>query len=364
MKKTLTHLLLIAAAIAFTIYSCKKDHNPPPQPSGAQYNINQTNLVADIAGFSAARVDTNLVNAWGLAVNPTGIVWLSSNHKSLSTVYDSTGQTLKAPVTIPSFGNQGHGYPTGVVYNGTSSFISYSFIFANEDGVITAWFSGGFAETMADHRAQNAVYKGLAMAADGDANFLYAANFFSGKIDVFDHFFNDVINKPFVDATIPAGFAPFNIQNIGGMLYVTYAKQKGPDNSDDEAGPGNGYVNIFKPDGMFVKRFASKGTLNSPWGITHAPAGFAAASESILVGNFGDGRINIFDLNGNYKGQLQNNGKPVGIEGLWALSFLKPTATSADKLYFTAGPGDEAHGLFGYLKSSPVTQTTTGTIGN
>jgi len=352
MKKALSHALLIAAAIASTVYSCKKDHSLPAPLPGAQYNITQANLVADATGYNAARVDTNLVNAWGLAVNPAGIVWLSSNQKSLSTVYDSTGQTLRQPVTIPSFGNQGHGYPTGVVFNGTNSFIGYKFIFANEDGVITAWFSGNFAETLADKRAQNAVYKGLAMASDGGADFLYAANFFSAKIDVFDHFFTDVANKPFADATIPAGFAPFNIQNIGGMLYVTYAKQKGPGNSDDEAGPGNGYVNIFKPDGTFVKRFASKGTLNSPWGITHAPAGFAAATETILVGNFGDGRINIFDLDGNYKGQLQNNGKLVGIEGLWALSFLKPATTAADKLYFTAGPGGEAHGLFGYLKSS------------
>jgi len=208
------------------------------------------------------------------------------------------------------------------------------------------------AAEVADHSELGAVYKGLAMATDGNADFLYAANFKGKKIDVLNGEFQYITTKPFTDPNMPDGFGPFNIQNIGGMLYVTYAKLKGPDNEDDDAAPGNGYVDIFKPDGTLVKRFASQGPLNSPWGITHAPAGFAGDTETILVGNFGDGRINVFDLSGNYKGQLASNGKALGIEGLWALDFLKANATAADPLYFTAGPGGEKHGIFGSLKTS------------
>lgn len=347
-KLSTTKALLIGLASLASIYSCKKDHQGTQQ----RFDISQTNLVADTAGYGAAKVDPALVNAWGIAVNPTGIIWISANHTASSTVYDKTGQTLRPPVTIPSVAAGDAGAPTGIVFNGSTDFAGNKFIFSGEDGVITAWAGGNAAVKVADRSASDAVYKGLAIATDAGASFLYAANFKGGKIDVFDKNFNYVTTKPFADASIPAGFGPFNIQNIGGMLYVTYAKLKGPDNEDDEAGPGNGYVNIFRPDGTLVSRFASKGTLNSPWGITHAPAGFAGNAETILVGNFGDGRINVFDLHGNFKGQLQNNGQPIGIEGLWAIDFLNPNATNTDPLYFTAGPHDESHGLFGVLKSS------------
>ncbi len=294
-------LCLAALSVLTCFFSCKKNRQPAPQ-----FNIGQTNLVADVATYGAAKIDTGLRNAWGLAANPTGIVWISSNRDALSTVYDKTGKTLRPPVTIPSVAANQPGAPTGIVFNGSTDFSGNKFIFSGEDGVITAWASGNAAVKVADRSQANAVYKGLAMATDAGANFLYAANFKGGKIDVFDNHFNYVTTKPFLDPAIPAGFGPFNIQNIGGWLYVAYAKQKAPDNMDDQAGPGNGYVDIFKPDGTLIKRFASQGTLNSPWGITHAPAGLAANGETILVGNFGDGRINIFDMNGNYKGQLHN----------------------------------------------------------
>jgi uncharacterized protein (TIGR03118 family) len=347
-KSTTIKARLIGLAVLSGIYSCQKDH----QGSQQRFDISQTNLVSDTAGYGAAKIDPSLKNAWGLAVNPTGIVWISANHTALSTVYDKTGATLRPPVTIPSVNAGDPGAPTGIVFNGSTDFGGNKFIFAGEDGVITAWAGGNAAVKVADRSAAGAVYKGLAIATDGGASFLYAANFKGKKIAVFDSNFNLVTTKPFADTSIPADFGPFNIQNIGGMLYVTYAKLKGPDNEDDEAGPGNGYVNIFKPDGTLVGRFASKGTLNSPWGITHAPAGFAGNVETILVGNFGDGRINVFDLHGNFKGQLQNNGQLIGIEGLWAIDFLNPSATNTDPLYFTAGPHDESHGLFGFLKSS------------
>jgi uncharacterized protein (TIGR03118 family) len=191
------------------------------------------------------------------------------------------------------------------------------------------------------------------MASDGTANFLYLTNFKGGKIDVFNREFNYVTNKPFWDPNIPAGFAPFNIQNIGGKLYVTYAKQKEPDHMDDQAGPGNGYVDIFNPDGTFVKRFASKGELNSPWGIALAPPGFAGQSQTILIGNFGNGRINVFDMQGNHLGALKVQGQNIVIDGLWAIDFLKnnlPGGSPTDPLYFTSGPDGESHGLFGYLQ--------------
>ncbi|MDB5141904.1 MAG: hypothetical protein JWQ66_617, partial [Mucilaginibacter sp.] len=219
-------------------------------------------------------------------------------------------------------------------------------------GIIAAWSSGNSAVKVADRSASNAVYKRIVMATDGSANFLYLTNFKGGKIDVFDKNFTYVTSKPFLDPGIPAGFAPFNIQNIGGMLYVTYAKQKGPDNMDDQKGPGNGYVDIFNPDGTLVKRFASQGHLNSPWGIALAPAGFADGKQSILIGNFGDGRVNIFDMQGNFVGQLQNGGQPLTIDGLWAIDFLENNTggNANDPLFFTAGPAEESHGLFGYLQ--------------
>jgi uncharacterized protein (TIGR03118 family) len=227
------------------------------------------------------------------------------------------------------------------------------FIFVNEDGTVSAWGGGDSTITVADRSASNTVYKGLALANDGTANFLYAADFRGGKIDVYDKTFSLVTTKPFSDPDIPAGFGPFNVQNIGGKLYVTYAKLEGPENEDDQAGPGNGYVDVFNPDGTLVKRFASQGVLNSPWGIAQAPAGSGFPLHALLIGNFGDGRINLFDSTGALIGPLQSNGQPVVIEGLWALDFPyneAPAASDPKRLYFTAGPVNETHGWFGFLK--------------
>ncbi|HMH33973.1 MAG TPA: TIGR03118 family protein [Puia sp.] len=317
----------------------------------------QTNLVADASGFDALRIDANLVNAWGIAATPSGPIWISANHTGLSTVYDKNGATLRPPVTIPLPGGGPGGSPTGVIFNPTKDFIIWTdkkgapakFIFATEDGTIAAWAGGNIASIVADKSSSNAVYKGIAMAEDGSENFLYATNFHEARIDVFDKNFMLVSGKPFIDPEIPAGFAPFNIRNIGGWLYVTYAKQK-PDRHDDTAGAGNGYVTIFKPNGTMVKRFASKGALNSPWGIVEAKFGFSDESEKvIIIGNFGDGRINLFDDDGRFIGPLKDDGHPVIIEGLWALENEIPTAEPG-QLFFTAGPAGESHGIFGYLK--------------
>jgi uncharacterized protein (TIGR03118 family) len=318
----------------------------------------QTNLVADTAGFGAAKIDPNLANAWGIAVAPSGPIWISDNHTGLSTIYDRNGNTLRPPVTIPFPDSPSGGSPTGAIFNSTSDFkittgkqsVASKFIFATEDGTIAAWGGGNNAVLVADKSTSLAVYKGIALASDGSSNFLYVTNFRDAKIDVFDKDFNLVSGKPFHDPGIPAGFAPFNIRNINGLLYVTYAKQK-PDHHDDLAGPGNGYVTIFKPDGSMVKRFASQGALNSPWGIVQAKIGFCELSEEspILVGNFGDGRINVFSDDGKFLGPLKDEGHPITIQGLWALENEVPLA-SPNQLFFTAGPVEESHGIFGFLE--------------
>lgn len=352
MKKLLKIKALLSGFVAIScLFACKKDHNG----GGTNlYNIAQTNLVADTAGFGAARIDTNLKNAWGLAPVPNGPIWISANHSSVSVVYDKTGASLLAPVPIPSVAPGSKGAPSGVVFNSTADFDGSKFIFAGEDGIVSIWGPGSTAAVkVIDRSASNVVYKGITMDTSGGANFIYLANFRQGKVEVYDKDFAVVTNKPFTDPGIPAGFAPFNIQNIGGQLYVAYAKQKGGDDPDDEAGPGNGYVDVFSSNGTLIKRFASKATLNSPWGMALAPAGFADVNQTILVGNFGDGKINVFDLQGNYKGQLQYNGKTIAIDGLWAIDFLKnnvPGGSATDPLFFTAGPDDEAHGLFGFLQ--------------
>jgi uncharacterized protein (TIGR03118 family) len=346
-------------------YALKKDlsstnkssitSNSISDPALPNFTYSQVNLVADITGFGAAMIDPNLVNSWGMASPPNGPIWISDNGAGVSTLYNrTTGATLRPPVTIPAAITGQSGAPTGIIFNSTADFGGNKFIFAGEDGIIAAWNGGNAAVKVADRSQFNAVYKGMTMANDGTGNFLYVTNFKGGKIDVFDKNFNYVTTKPFIDPTIPAGFAPFNIQLIGQFLYVTYAKQKGPDNKNDLAAPNNGYVDIFTPMGIFKKRFASQGELDSPWGIATAPAGFAAALPTILIGNFGNGHINVFDSAGDFLGLLKSNGQLVVIDGLWALDFLNGnipnTGSPSDWLYFTSGPDGESHGLFGYLQ--------------
>ncbi|WP_158563346.1 TIGR03118 family protein [Chitinophaga silvatica] len=306
----------------------------------------QTNLVSDTNSFTGTIIDPNLVNAWGIAIGPTGAFWISSNNAGKSVIYNNSGNTLLPPVSIPSPTPNVPGAPTGVVYNSTSSFRGTKFIFATEDGTIVSWTSGTMGVIQADRSSTSAVYKGLAIARDNGNDYIYATNFRSGAIDVFDSAFHYVTGRAFTDPNIPAGFAPFNIRNIEGQLYVTYAKQK-PDKHDDLAGHGNGFVDVYRPDGSFIRRFATQGTLNSPWGITPGCSGFDNNRSVILISNFGDGRINAYNRNGDYLGQLKNGNTPITIRGIWAIESNIPNAPN--KIYFTAGPFDEAHGLFGYL---------------
>ena len=340
---------------------CKKNdkETPATSPAGEQSAIDMriphsrdfepVNLVADTAGYHAIRIDANLSNAWGLAFSDEGDIWISSNHTGLALIYNGSGQQIDPPVNVPFGGDPNGGAPTGAVYNETNSFIIPSnnekaeFIYATENGTIAAWSSGNSTITVADRSSSEAVYKGLALAENAGANYIYATNFKGNAIDVFDGSFN-YVSMPFMDPGIPAGFAPFGIQNIDGKLYVTYALQKGPDNEDDQSGPGNGYIDIYNPDGTFVSRFASQGTLNSPWGLAQVPGG----NHAILVGNFGDGHINVYGSMGNFLGQLKDDGHDIEIEGLWAIAFKRGNFGKL-KLYFTAGPDEEEHGLFGFI---------------
>lgn len=366
MKKSINIKSIVFAMLAIAFfYACKKDASTPTAKVNLPYQsllrpnsltpYNQTNLVADAPGFGAAIIDPNLVNAWGMAASPTSPVWIASNGMHVSTIYNrTTGVTVLAPVAITGAAPGLIGSPTGVVFNGTADFGGYKFIFASEDGTISGWKGGAATTVVVDNSASGAVYKGLAMANDGTDNYLYATNFHAGTIDVFDKNFNPVPSRPLVtDPTIPAGFAPFGIQNIGGDLYLTYAKQKGPDNHDDQPGLGNGYVDVLNNKGSFLRRLASKGDLDSPWGMTVAPAGFATNVENLLVGNFGSGRIDIYDFYGVYMGQLLAHAKHLTIDGLWAIDFLKGNqhgvGSPTDSLYFTAGPNGETHGLYGFL---------------
>ncbi len=320
----------------------------------------QVNLVSDIAGFGAGRTDATLNNPWGIAFGENGALWISCNHTGSAVIYDRNGAQLMQPIAIPFGGLLNGSSPDGVVFNNTQNFViplngkKSHFIFSTEDGIVSAWNSGDSTITVADRSATGAVYKGIALGNDHGANFLYVTNFNATTIDVYDKSFN-LVSMPFSDPTIPPGFAPFNIANIGGQLYVTYALQNGLKH-DDVSGPGNGYINIFNTDGTFVKRFASQGTLNSPWGITQADDEFGQGKNAILVGNFGDGRINVFDASGTFKGQLQDDGNPITIQGLWTVAFAPDRdgnrdrrESGSDRLFFTAGPGGESHGIFGYL---------------
>jgi uncharacterized protein (TIGR03118 family) len=329
------------------------------------------NLVSDQPGV-ADHIDADLVNAWGIAFNPAGPAWVADNHSGKSTLYDGLGAKNSLVVGIPdATGAVPLGAATGVVFNGGNDFVVTQgadsgpalFIFASEDGVISAWAPNvpqpapsTVAHVAADRSSVNAIYKGLALGSSGGNDFLYATDFHNGRVDIFNSNFGlTSLAGNFTDPNTPAGFAPFGIQNIGGKLFVTYAKQDAAA-EDDAPGPGNGFVDIFDTSGNFLQRLVSQGKLNSPWGLAVAPANFGELSNALLIGNFGDGRINAYDpVTGAPIATLSNaGGVPVAVNGLWGLQFGNGLTNQAtNTLFFAAGPGGEDHGLFGRIVQVP-----------
>ena len=327
----------------------------------------QHNLVSNLPNTAIA-TDPNLKNPWGIAFSPTGPFWISDNGTGVSTVYN--GQAHQIPssqsplvVTIPPpSGSTDPAAPTGIVFNGSQDFLVSTpggkpapavFIFATEDGTISGWnpsVSPTTAILASDQSSLGAVYKGLAITNGGSGSRLFATDFHNNAVRVFDGQFNQV--GSFTDSALPPGFAPFGIVNIQGLLYVSFALQKPPDNEDDQKGPGNGFVDVFSTAGQLMRRLVSGGELNSPWGMAFA-ANFGEFSNALLVGNFGDGEINAYDIStGAFMGKLTNQiGQPIMIDGLWGLIFGNGgQGGNSAVLYFTAGPNDENDGLFGDLQ--------------
>ena len=349
-------LLIAAAALAALVVLAV------PAAAGDLGVFNVTNLVSD--GFvPAQRTDPNLVNGWGIVSGPTTPWWVADNGTDVSTIYAGDGTPNPLVVSV-------EGGPTGLVFNGGSGFVVSShgasgparFIWASEDGKIRGWnpnvpppMPAKAAVVAADRSDQDAIYKGLAIASTSHGDFLYAADFHNARVDVFDSSFQ-LVTRPgaFVDPGLPHGYAPFGIRNLDGRIFVGYAKQD--ENAEDEVkGPGLGFVSMFDTSGNFLRRVASHGKLNAPWGLALAPAGFGNAGGDLLVGNFGDGRIHAyaptadgpFDAQGPLRGE---DGHPIVIDGLWGIAFGNGAAAGpTTTLFFAAGPDDENHGLFGSI---------------
>lgn len=376
MKKTLLNnkkFYFLALSLFLMAVGCKKNESSPVSEEpvlGAKGNLNkllkdfqQVNLVGNTDEYDPRHMDPLLVNSWGLAFSSNGIAWTGAQGGHVSTVYDREGVTVRPAVNIPSPGGATGGNPSGVVFSGsntafripnpgTNDSVAARFIFVGLDGQISAWNANqGNNAFRVLNMAGTSTFTGAVIAANNLDTNLYAANFRTGHINVWNKQWHP-LSMSFTDPGIPAGYSPFNIESIGNQLYVMYAKV-GPNGRSTEH-PGDGFISVFNTDGSFVKRFTSKGQLNAPWGIAKAPAHFFDDEETtenvILVGNFGDGRINAFDSNGNFLGQLRKHGQPIRIEGLWAIKFAPATSTiDPNRLYFTAGPDEETEGLFGYI---------------
>ncbi len=315
-------------------------------------SYHQTNLLSD--GFvPAPNVNPNLQNPWGIAASPTGPIWIADNGTGMTSVVKGDGTQQLPDIAVP-------GAPSGIVFNSTDGFVVSNsdtsgpslFLFATENGTLLGWNPNVDANTaiMVDDLSRSgAVFKGLAMATTSEGPRLYATDFASGRVMMFDRSFGNV--GSFTDPDAPDHYAPFGIANLGRMLAVTFA-QREVDGTDDEPGAGHGLVDLFAFDGTMIRRLVSHGELDSPWGLAIAPGGFGKFSNDLLVGNFGDGRILAYNLhNGNFKGALEDDsGRPIVNDGLWGLKFGNGAfGTDTRSLYFTAGTDGEAHGLFGVI---------------
>ena len=339
-KRHLTRVVKVASVLALSLSSSLLSAD----------TFYQNNLVSSIPGL-AKTTDANVVNPWGVAFSATGPFWLSNQATSTSTLYDGAGNPVSLVVSIPG-GSPASG-PTGQVFNGTTGFVLGSaparFIFDNLNGTISAWNSGTTAVNVAS--TPGAIYTGLALAASGASNYLYAADS-TGAIRVFDSSFMPVtLTGNFTDPNAQAGFVPFNIQLVGSSLYVTYAKL-----TPTGASLPGGYVDIFNTNGTYVSRFSASAVLNAPWGIAVAPSTFGSLGGDVLIANNGNGTINAFNpTSGAYISTLDGpNGKPLVFDDLWAIDF-RPSGTNVNTnaLYFAEGLNNDTGGLFGALTPAP-----------
>jgi uncharacterized protein (TIGR03118 family) len=348
---------------------------PSAAESGAYH---QTNLVSDLPGL-ALITDPDLVNPWGISLSGGSPFWVADNVTGVSTLYarDHPNATPPAPltknalvVTIPG------GSPTGTVFNtgASTDFIVHSgsasgraaFLFASQVGIVSGWSpsvpAAGSTQAQVGATA-DAVYTGLAIGqvsngSGGTTTYLYAADFEHGKIDVYDGTFqapNPALDGSFSDPNIPNSYSIFNIQNLGGKLYVTYAQQSHKD-PDEETDKGSGFVDVFDTRGHLLQRLIQGNHLNAPWGVALAPANFGVFSNALIVGNFGNGHLHAYDPDsGKYLGEMKDeSGKPIVIDGLWGITFGNgANGGDKDALYFAAGIQDETHGLFGSLRAVP-----------
>ena len=321
-------------------------------------NYVATNLVSDVPGI-ARRTDTNVVNPWGIAVGSSGTIWVANNGTGTSTLYDTSGVPQPLVVTIPSSATNTDGAnPTGIVVNSSSGFVVSEggvsgpsvFIFVSEDGSISGWSPSvalDHAIIAVDDGEEGSVYKGAALGESSSGLRLFVTNFREGKVSIYDDTFAEIEDDDaFVDPNVPATYSPFGIENINGLIYVTYAKRD-RDGEDDVPGPGHGFLAVFDADGALINHLVSRGKLNSPWGLALAPNDFGNFSGALLVGNFGDGLIHGYDpTTGAFIGTLkQPDGTPLQLDELWALHVI------GNRVFFTAGIVEEEHGLFGVIKS-------------
>ena len=380
----------VAAAASAGAQHSQAQGQSQTQGQGQGQNKNSyvvTNLTSDLPNV-AANTDPVLQNSWGVAFAPGGTIWISDNANGCATLVDGTGVPSPNQFKIPLPGGMiapgscmnvnpqappqspTPAAPTGLVWNPVSAFLVPNtktqavFIFDTEDGTLSEWAPGltpaDQAVLAVDNSANGAVYKGLAFGTNPQGQFLFAANFGNGTVDVFapnsagglQPATSAQIPGGFTDPNLPNGYAPFGIQNIDGDLFVTYALQDAH-KQNDVPGQGNGFVDVFDTNGNLLQRFAQHGQLNAPWGVARASFAFGRFSGDILIGNFGDGRINVFDASGNFVDSLRDgSGNMIVIDGLWNLGLGGGLKSNSDTIYFTAGPNNEADGLFGTITPS------------
>ena len=353
MHRTILRTALVTAVVSAALVVSAQVAAAPPDGTYAV-----TPLVSDVPGAAAA-TDPNLVNGWGLARSATSPWWVADNGTDKSTLYTGAGAINPLVVGVD-------GGPTGAVFAGIANNFPVattasttlgpaSFIFASEDGMIRAWRGGSTAALVTAHGGPGAIYKGLSIAQPtAGSPVLYAADFHNARVDVFNGAWQNITAAgAFVDPMLPDGYAPFGIQTIGSRVFVSYAKQDA-DAEDEIAGEGRGFVDAYDLDGNLLARVAQHGQLNAPWGLALAPATFGRFAGDLLVGNFGNGQINAYEETNagfEHRGTLRDaDGGKLSVDGLWALEFGNAGSNgSPDTLFFTAGPDEESHGLFGTI---------------